>query len=157
MTTLVLAALLVAGATPAASPMPSTLAGVTLGATLAQPALSALGAIRSDNPDGPGSLWTWKRVGGGVVSVLVDTSGTVATVHFVADKGEYDKVDLPCIGPFDLRGSHVNLNFAAVNNGCTMIDVTSFRLPDGSVFIGSFDGPGDGGLRAATWYRPLDK
>jgi hypothetical protein len=151
--TFVLAALLVGAATA----MPSTLAGITLGATLSQPTLDALGAIHSDNPDGPGSLWTWKRAGGGVVSVLVDTSGTVATVHFVADKGEYDTVDLPCIGPFNLEGSHVNLNFGAIAHGCTMIDMTSFRLPDGSVFIGSFEGPGDGQLRAATWYRPIDK
>jgi hypothetical protein len=154
MMTLVLAALLVADA----STIPSTLAGVTLGATLTQPALTALGAVRSNNPDGPGSLWTWHRKGGGVVSVLIDaSSGTVATVHFVADQGEYDAVDLPCIGPFDLGGSHVNLNFAAVKNGCTMIDVYSFRLPDGSVFIGSFDGPYDCPLRAGTWYRPVDK
>ena len=159
MVTLLLAALLVADASaaPSASPMPSTLAGVTLGATLTEPALTALGAVRSKNPDGPGSLWTWHRKGGGVVSVLIDTNGIISTVHFVADKDEYDEVDLPCIGLFDLGASHVNLNFAAEKHGCTMIDTSSFRLPDGSVFIGFFEGPMDGQMRAGTWYRPLDK
>ena len=159
MMTLLLAALLVADAspTPSASPMPSTLAGVTLGAMLTQPALTALGAVRSNNPDGPGALWIWHRKGGGVVSVLIDTNGIISTVHFVADKDEYDVVDLPCVGPFDLGGSHVNLNLAVLQTPCTMTDISSFRLPDGSVFIGFFEGPMDGQMRAATWYRPLDK
>jgi hypothetical protein len=132
---------------------PRTLAGISLGSSTTQIAAVHPEAHRESN--GAGSKWTWKRTGGGVVTVYANGRGYVTKVEFLADEGESDSIDLPCANPFDVQGSHVNLQMASDPSFCTLVGsgVGLYTLKDGSTFQALFDG-GDGQLHEAVWYRP---
>ncbi len=132
----------------------STLAGVTLGSNLTQVLSEYPGAQRSANP---GQRWVWSRRGGGTVTVTADDLGNITRVDFVATKGQDDNIDLPCVGAFPVRDSDVNLQFALVKTACSAFNGAAYGLPDRSIVAVRFNGPGDGQLIEAVWYRPSDK
>ena len=132
----------------------STLAGVTLGSDLAQVLSEYPGAQRSASP---GQRWVWSRRGGGTVIVTADYLGNITRVDFVADKGQDNNIDLPCVGAFPVQDSHVNLEFALNKTACSAFNGATYGLPDRSVVAVRFNGPGDGQLAEATWYHPSDK
>ena len=132
----------------------STLAGVTLGSNLTQVLSEYPGAQRSANP---GQRWFWRRHGGGTVTVTADDLGNITRVDFVADKGQGNNIDLPCVGAFPVQDSHVNLELALNKTACSVFNGATYGLPDRSVVEVRFDGPGDGQLVEATWYRPSDQ
>ncbi|MBV9102458.1 MAG: hypothetical protein JO060_02645 [Candidatus Eremiobacteraeota bacterium] len=139
----------------ASASAPRTLAGVTLGAPLARDVVQRFGAEKHPGTGANAATWTWKRAGGGVVTVSTDNAGVVQRIDFTAKQGESDAIDLPCAGSFEIQQSHLNLDFAAEKSACVSTgDAGSYTLPDGSVFEARFEGPGDGQLLEAIWYRP---
>lgn len=148
---LVLAAVVAAGG----EPQTPTLAGVTLGSNLTQVLSEHPGAQRSAN--GSGQRWVWRRRGGGTVAVTADDIGKITRVDFVADRGQQDNIDVPCVAAFFVQASHVNLEFALEKTACSAFNGASYGVPDGSVVEVRFAGPGDGQLIEATWYRPSEK
>ena len=147
---LVLAALVAAGG----ELQGPTLAGVTLGGDLTQVLSQHPGAQRSASP---GQRWVWSRHGGGMVTVTADDLGNITRVDFVANKGLNNNIDLPCVGVFPVQDSAVNLNFALGKTACGAFNGALYGLPDRSLVDVRFDGPGDGRLIEATWYRPSDQ
>jgi hypothetical protein len=154
----VLAALVAAN--DAANAAPRTLAGVYLGESLSSDDLKGLGAMRlpdSTDPIVPGfaSKWTWKRQGGGTMTVSLDDKNRVQRVDFQRENGQRGSIDLPCAHAFPLEDSHVNLGFAAEANNCTPVERTlsTYKVPGGSTFEAKFDeSNGDiGGLLEAHW------
>ena len=130
-----------------------TLAGVTLGGDLTQVLSQHPGAQRSASS---GQRWVWSRHGGGTVTVTADDLGNITRVDFVANKRQNNNIDLPCVGAFPIQDSDVNLNFALGNTACGAFNGALYGLPDRSLVDVRFDGPGDGRLIEATWYRPSD-
>lgn len=152
MISLVLAAAVAAGAEPRTV---VTLAGVALGSNLRRVVLEHPTARRSRS--GSARWWAWSRTGGGTVAITADDLGNVNRVDFVVDKGQDDNIDLPCVGQFPVQDSHVNLEFALNKTSCSAFNGATYGLPDRSLVAIRFDGPGDGQLIEATWYRPSDK
>jgi hypothetical protein len=132
----------------------STLAGVTLGSNLTRVLSEYPGAQRSANP---GQRWVWSRRGGGTVTVTADDVGNITRVDFVANKGQDNSIDLPCVGAFPVQDSHLNLELALNKTACGAFNGATYGLPDRSVVAVRFNGPDDGQLIEATWYRPSDK
>lgn len=132
----------------------STLAGVTLGSNLRQVLSEHPRAQRSANS---GQRWVWSRRGGGTVAVTADDIGNITRVDFVANKGQDNNIDLPCVGAFPVQDSHVNLQFALNKTACSAFNGETYGLPDRSLVEVRFNGPDDGQLVEATWYRPSDK
>jgi hypothetical protein len=132
-----------------------TLAGVTLSSNVTQVLSEHPGAQGSAN--GSGHWWRWSRRGGGAVTVTADDAGNVTKVDFLADRGQNDNIDLPCLGAFPVRGSGRNLQFALAKTPCSAFNGAAYGLPDRSVVDIRFNSPGDGQLMEATWYRPSDK
>jgi hypothetical protein len=147
---LVLAAIVAAGG----ELKTSTLAGVTLGSNLTQVLSEYPRAERSVNP---GQRWVWSRRGGGTVTVTADDLGNITRIDFVANKGQDNNVDLPCVGAFSVQDSHVNLEFALNKTACSAFNGATYGLPDRSLVEVRFDGPGDGQLIEAIWYRPSNE
>jgi hypothetical protein len=144
--------LVLAAAVAAASQLKaSTLAGVALGSNLTQVPSKYRGAQRSANP---GQRWVWSRRGGGTVTVTADDLGNITRVDFVASKGPDNNIDLPCVGAFPVRDSDVNLQFALAKTACSAFNGATYGLPDRSIVAVRFNGPGDGQLIEAVWYRP---
>jgi len=147
--TFLLAAAVGANAEPAP---PRTLAGVMLGATLA--------AVATGHPNtnsfrtSAGTRSTWNTPKGGTVAVSADRAGKVVGVDFLAKQGEDEDIDLPCVKNFPIQDSHVNLDFAIEGSACVPVGDGAYRLRDGSVLFVWFEGPGDGQLQEARWYRP---
>jgi hypothetical protein len=83
--------------------------------------------------------------------------GNITRVDFQADKGEDNDIDLPCVGAFSVQDSVVNLNSALDKTACSVFNGAVYGLPDRSLVAVRFNGPGDGQLAEATWYRPSDK
>lgn len=131
-----------------------TLAGVTLGSNLAQ-VLSAHPGAKGTN--GVGRWRRWSRRGGGTLTVTADDAGNITRVDFLANRDEKDSIDLPCVGAFAVRGSHVNLELALNKTACSAFNGATYGLPDRSVVAVRFDGSGDGQLVEATWYSPSDE
>jgi hypothetical protein len=137
----------------AAGSLTYTLAGLTLG--------TALEDVTSSHPDARqyprsrGTLWEWKRAEGGTVSVYTDRSGVIFSITFTAEQSEAGTIDLPCAGKFDIQDSHVNLDFAIDKKICVPGNMGTYELPDHSILDVTFDGPGDGQLQEAAWYRPV--
>lgn len=140
----------VIGATvdPASS---QTLAGVTLGATLANVTAQHRDAQVFRTSSGMRS--TWNIPGAGTVAVLTDQLGKVVEADFVADQGKSGEVDLPCASRFPIQSSHVNFDMAAQQNTCSAIGDGTYRLKDSSILQVWFEGPGDGQLQEARWYH----
>jgi hypothetical protein len=138
-----------------AAPSAESLAGVSLGATLAE--------LRSEHPDaevrrnGAGSRWTWKTPAGGTVTVLADNGERVVKVSFMADRGEADSVDLPCVKIFPVQDSHVNFDAAIDQKTCVPMGSNKYRLNDGSILEVFFGDPGDGQLQLVRWYNPRER
>lgn len=132
----------------------STLAGVALGSDLAQVLSEHRGAQRSANP---GQRWAWSRRGGGTVTVTADDLGNIIRVDFVPTKGQDNNIDLPCVGAFPVQDSHVNLELALDKTACSAFNGATYGLPDRSIVAVRFNGPGDGQLIEAIWYRPSDE
>ncbi|MGA2759586.1 MAG: hypothetical protein ABSF08_04585 [Candidatus Cybelea sp.] len=132
----------------------STLAGVTLGSNLTQVLSEYPGAQRSANP---GQRWFWRRHGGGTVTVTADDLGNITRVDFVADKGQDNSIDLPCVAAFRVQDSHANLESALNKTACSVFNGATYGLPDRSEVEVRFDGLGDGQLIEAVWYRPSDE
>jgi hypothetical protein len=132
-----------------------TLAGVTLSSNARQVLSEHPGAQASAN--GSDHWWRWRRLGGGTVTVTADDTGEVTRVDFQADRGQDGNIDLPCVGAFPIQDSDVNLNFALRKTACSAFNGAAYGLPDRSVVDVRFNGPGDGQLAEATWYRPSDK
>lgn len=130
-----------------------TLAGISLGSSATQIAAAHPEAHRE--PNGAGSRWTWRRTGGGFVTVYTNAADVVSKIDFVASESESDSIDLPCVSAFDVQGSHVNLQMASDSSFCTLAgsDVGLYTLKDGSMFRALFDA-GDGQLHEAVWYTP---
>lgn len=128
-----------------------TLAGVTLGSNVTQVLSRHPGAQSSR---GSGRWWRWSKQDGGAVTITADDSGEVTRVDFQADRGQEGNIDLPCVGAFPVQSSHVNLNFALAKTSCSAFNGAAYGLPDRSVVAVRFNGPGDGQLAEATWYRP---
>jgi len=145
-------------AVASSSPAPRTLAGLTLGTTLANAASEHPGAEESRDPNGSWHSWKWTRPEGGVVSVWTDSGERITKIDFIVVAGERGSVDLPCARSFDVEGSHVNLGFAVDPKDCVLRQgsMSTYDLPDASIFEARFDSPdvGDFGLREALWYRP---
>jgi hypothetical protein len=131
-----------------------TLAGVTLGSNLTQVLSEYPGAQRSANS---GQRWFWGSRGGGTVTVTADDLGNITRVDFVANKRQNDSIDLPCVGAFPVRDSHVNLELALDETACSAFNGATYALPDRSVVAVRFNGPDDGQFVEAIWYRPSDK
>jgi hypothetical protein len=127
-----------------------TLAGVTLGSGLASVLSKYPNAKRSVNSE---RQFAWRRLGGGTVAVTIDDDGAITRVAFVADKGQNDTVDLPCVAEFPVQDSHVNLERALKETPCSAFNGVTYGVPDHSLVDVRFDGPG-GQLAEATWYRP---
>jgi hypothetical protein len=132
----------------------STLAGVTLGSNLTQVLSEYPGAQRAANP---GRRWFWSRRGGGMLSVTADDLGNITRVDFIADNGQENNVDLPCVGAFPVQHSHVNLEFALDKTACSAFNGATYGLSDRSLVDVRFNGSGDGQLIEAIWYRPSDQ
>jgi hypothetical protein len=130
-----------------------TLAGVSLGATLA--AVIAAHPEAKQTRTSQGTVLTWSRPEG-VVTASIDTTGRIAQIDFSADDSKDDSIDLPCIGQFPIQGSHLNLGFALEQSRCPLSNVngSTYELDDGSDVTITFEGPGDGPLREAVWYEP---
>jgi hypothetical protein len=139
------------GALLAAASTPRTLVGVSLGTQAAQVISAHPEARREANA--AGSKWTWKRSGGGFVTVYANGQGSITKIDFVADEGESDSVDIPCGQPFPVQDSHVNMQLDADDAYCVLTkgDLATYQLRDGSMFQALFDGPGDGQLHEAIW------
>ena len=129
----------------------STLAGVTLGSNLTEVLLEYPGAQRAVSP---GQRWSWSRRGGGTVTVTADDLGNITRVEFVASKGQGTNIDLPCVGAFSARDSDANLELALNKTACSAFNGANYGLPDRSLVAIRFEGPGDGRLVEAIWYRP---
>jgi len=130
-----------------------TLAGVPLNAVAADIAAENSGARKLS--DQFGWKWTWRRSGGGVVTVWPDTSGKIWRIEFIARPGESDSVDLPCVKAFPIQDSRSNYNSAIDERICvTRGGKDTFGLRDGSSFETDFEGTGDGQLQQALWSRP---
>lgn len=138
-----------------AAPSAESLAGISLGATLAD--------VRSEHPDaqvrrnGAGSRWTWKTPGGGTVTVLADNSERVVKVFFMADRGETDSVDLPCVKTFPVHDSHLNFEATLDQKTCAQLGNNKYQLNNGSILEAFFGGPGDGQLQFVRWYNPRER
>jgi hypothetical protein len=138
-----------------AAPSAESLAGISLGATLAD--------VRSEHPDaqvrrnGAGSRWTWKTPGGGTVTVLADNSERVVKVFFMADRGETDSVDLPCVKNFPVHDSHLNFEATLDQKTCAQLGNNKYQLNNGSILEAFFGGPGDGQLQFVRWYNPRER
>jgi hypothetical protein len=130
----------------------ATLAGVTLGSNLTQVLAEHPGAQRSANI--PGRRWVWSRSGGGTVAVTADDSGRITRVFFLANKGQHDNIDVPCVPAFPVEDSDANLQSALRKTGCSAFNGATYGVPDRSLVAIRFDGPGGGQLIEATWYRP---
>ncbi|HVR48077.1 MAG TPA: hypothetical protein VMT95_15710 [Candidatus Binatia bacterium] len=76
-------------------------------------------------------------------------------IDFLAKQGEDADIDLPCVNKFPIQDSHVNLDIAIEGSACVPISDGAYRLRDGSVLFVWFEGPGDGQLQEARWYRPV--
>jgi hypothetical protein len=143
----VLAAVVAGGAT-------NTLAGVALGSSLAK----VLAEYPSVKPSvNSKRYFAWTRPGGGTVAVTTDDDGTITRIAFVADKRQSGNIDLPCVAAFPVQDSHVNLELALEKTPCSAFNGLTYGVPDRSVVEVRFDGPGDGQLAEATWYRPSQK
>jgi hypothetical protein len=129
-----------------------TLAGVTLSSNVTQVLSEHPGAQASAN--GSSHWWRWNMRGGGTVTITADDTGEVTRVDFQADRGQKGNIDLPCVGAFPVQDSDVNLNFALARTACSAFNGAAYGLPDRSVVEVRFNGPGDGQLAEATWYRP---
>jgi hypothetical protein len=127
------------------APPGRTLAGLTLGTTLANVSIEQPGAQLRRN--GAGSSWTWKRPAGGTVIVLLDNAEKVVEVSFMADQGEADGADLPRVKNFPVQDSHVTLDTAIDQNECVPIGNDKYRLRDGSILDIAGIGVGDIVLR----------
>ena len=147
---LLLAAVVAAGG----EPQTETLADVTLGTDVAQVLSEHPEARQSAN--GSGRWWRWSRRGGGTVTVTAD-DGKITRVDFMADKGQDDNVDLPCVGAFPVQDSHVNLELALNKTPCSAFNGAGYGLPDHSLVEVHFANLSDGQLVEVTWYRPSDK
>jgi hypothetical protein len=146
---LIAAVLLMPFLTAAVKP-PDTLGGMTLGARM-QPVTIA-GAQKYQRVTG--WVWMWKRPEGGAFTVHTDRNGIITSIEFTADKGEQGTIDLPCAGELDIQDSHVNLQMAVDPRRCTQAGLSTYTLPDDSILNVEFEGPGDGQLLKAEWYRP---
>jgi hypothetical protein len=100
-----------------------------------------------------GVLWTWKRPEGGSLDVYTDPNGIITSIDFTAEKGEKGTIDLPCAEGFDIQSSHVNLDFAVDQKVSVPGNMGTYELPDHSILQVTFDGPGDGQLHEAVWFR----
>lgn len=132
-----------------------TLAGVALRSNVMQVLSDHPGARASATSSG--RWWRWSRREGGSVTVTADDTGEVTRVDFEADRGQDGNIDLPCVGAFPIQDSDVNLNFALHKTACSAFNGAAYGLPDRSVVDVRFNGPGDGQLAEAMWYRPSDK
>jgi hypothetical protein len=132
----------------------ATLAGVTLGSNLRQVLLEHPGAQRSA---GSGQRWVWSRRTGGTVAVTADDVGKITRVDFVANRGEDYNIDLPCVAAFPVQDSDANLQFALGKTACGAFNGLTYGVPDRSMVEVRFDGPGDGRLIEAIWYRPSEE
>jgi hypothetical protein len=131
----------------------STLAGVTLGSNLTQVLSEYPGAQQSPNP---GQRWVWSRRGGGTVTVTADDIGKITRVDFVANEGQENNIDLPCVAAFPVHGSDASLDLALNKTPCSAFSGATYGLPDRSVVEVRF-GPGGGQLIEAIWYRPSEQ
>ena len=130
-----------------------TLVGVTIDAVAADVVAEHLDAKKRS--DQLGWSWTWRRVGGGVVSVWPDHFGKIWRIEFVAAPGEDDSVDLPCVKAFPVQDSRANYNSAIDSGTCiARTGRDTFRLRDSSFFEADFEGAGEGRLQRALWSRP---
>jgi hypothetical protein len=132
-----------------------TLAGVTLGSNVRK--------VLSEHPDakraanGTSGWWRWSKPGGGVVRVSTDEAGSITRIDFQPTEGQDDTIDLPCVGDFPIQASHLNLESALNQTPCSAFNGATYGLPDHSLVAVRFNGPGDGQLIEATWYRPSDE
>ena len=130
-----------------------SLVGISLGAVAADVVAEHPGAEKLTGQQW-GSGWTWRRSGGGVVTVWADAFGKVWRIEFIPTRGEHDSVDLPCVSAFPVQDSHVNLNFAIDWGICAArTEPDTFQLRDRSIFEADFQGQGDGQLQRALWYK----
>jgi hypothetical protein len=144
--------LLLASFTVAIASPPYTLGGMTLGTRIAPIAAAHPDAVRY--PRSRGFLWSWKGAEGGAFDVYTDENGIITSIRFTADERELGSIDLPCAGKFPIDDSHVNLEFAIDPKVCVPGATGVYELPDHSILDVEFDGPADGQLHGAFWYRP---
>ena len=137
--------------TDAATPSPN-LAGVALNAVAADVAAQNPGARKLS--DQWGWKWTWRRRGGGVVTVWPDHYGKIWRIEFDATLREGDSVDLPCVKAFPVHDSQSTYD-AEVDSGIcvTRSGAYTLRLQDGSSFEANFQPTTDGQLYRALWFR----
>ena len=145
---IILAALI--GANTAA-PSPN-LAGVALNAVAADVVAKNPGAKKLS--DQWGWKWTWKRRGGGAVTVWPDYYGKIWRIEFAATPGENDSVDLPCITAFPVQDAQSKYD-AAIDSGVCVArsGADTLRLRDGSFFEADFQPSTDGKLYRGLWFR----
>jgi hypothetical protein len=131
---------------------PSTLAGVTLGNSVAN--------VLSQHPaaqkaaDSSARWWTWSDDGGGTVIVTADDNGKVNRVDFVSAKGATNSIDLPCAGIIPVQDSQAHLERALKPTACSAYNGAAYGVPGGSVVEVRFSDFNAGSLVEATWYRP---
>jgi TonB family protein len=137
-------------ATPASQ---ASLGGIVVGTPIET--ASALYPQGKVSKVGSTSILRVDRPGGGKLTAYSDVRGLVWQVRFDGDPHERGSLQIPCGGDFDLQSSHGNLD-AADELGCKSIarsnpDTNAYILPDRSVLVASFYGPGDRALKSAIW------
>jgi hypothetical protein len=144
---LILAALIGANAAPSPN-----LAGVALNATAADVVAKTPGAKKLS--DQLGWKWTWKRRGGGVITVWPDYYGRIWRIEFTAAPGEGDSVDLPCVKTFPVQDTQSKYD-ASIDSGICVARSGAYtlRLRDGSFFEADFQPTTDGQLYRDLWFR----